>query len=375
MDIDKLENLLNGYEGPKLDFKEEFNLEEDHNKKEFAKDICAIANSRGGRGYIIFGVKDKTKEIIGVPESKLEEERIQQIATSRTEPPVQIRAENVPYKGKNLLVVTIFKSDSRPHQINHTGGFLIRRGSTTDIARRDEIASMMQECGTLSFETIMMGQLQMNMLNWDLIDKYLEKFKDISSDNKYILVEALGIIKKDSKSENYHPTMGGMLIFGKNVQTFLPNTGVKIYSENTATHISGTINEMLDEANDVCRNILGNKEKLLKAIDLSLSNALAHRDYWDNSRLTVIKIFDNRVEISNPGAFYQAEQIDKIKEQDISVKRNPWLYERLLMLDDKSRYLRKGTGLTSIKELFDNDAEVKFINITKYNIFKVILPR
>ena len=35
-------------------------------KKELAKDICAIANSRGGRGYIVIGVEDKTKRIIGI---------------------------------------------------------------------------------------------------------------------------------------------------------------------------------------------------------------------------------------------------------------------------------------------------------------------
>ena len=93
MDIDKLRYLINSYESPKLDFKEKFSLEEDNEKKEFARDVCAMANSRGGRGYIIFGIKDKTGEIVGVPDMDISEEKVQQIVTSRIEPPVTIRVE------------------------------------------------------------------------------------------------------------------------------------------------------------------------------------------------------------------------------------------------------------------------------------------
>lgn len=374
MDIDKLRYLINCYEGPKLDFKERFSLEEEHEKKEFVKDVCAIANSRGARGYIIYGIKDKTMEIVGVEKEELEEERIQQIVTNRTEPPVQIRIENVDLDGKNLIVLTIFKSDCRPHQMRQNGSFYIRRGSTTDVARRDEIASMLQESGVISFETILMGQLTLDMLNWDLIDKYLNKFKELKNDDKYILANALGIIKKDSKSEHYHPTMGGMLIFGRDVQTFLPNTGIKIYSKLGTYYITGTINQMLDSALEKCKEILKIANYPYKAIDLALANALVHRDYFDTNRCTTIRFFENRIEITNPGAFQKSDKVDKMTEQDINIKRNPWLYERLIMLDEKERYLRRGIGINTIKSCYQNKNEVKFINILKYNSFKVILP-
>lgn len=375
MDIDKLRYLLNSYEGPKLDFKEKFSLYEDHEKKEFSKDVCAIANSKGGRGYIVYGVKDGTMEVVGVPKSKLEEEKVQQIITNRTEPPIQIRIENVEYDEKNLIVVTIFKSDSRPHQIKQNGSFFIRRGSTTDLARRDEIAGMMQETGVLNFETILMGNIDIKMLNWGLIDRYLEKFKDLNEENKMVLVEALGIIKKDARNEHYHPTMGGMLIFGKEVQTFLPNTGVKIYSDKGVFYITGTINQILDSAVEKCKEILDYRDYPYKAIDLALSNALAHRDYWDSTRCITIKFYDNRLEIANPGALLYGEKVEKITENEVSVKRNPWLYERLIMLDESGRFLRSGTGINTIKSFYTNKEDVKFINLLKYNIFKVVLPK
>ncbi len=73
MDEKKLRSIIKKEEGTKLDFKlklEFYGLKV--GKKEFAKDICAISNSRGaGRGYIIVGVRDKTKEIVGLKKMRI----------------------------------------------------------------------------------------------------------------------------------------------------------------------------------------------------------------------------------------------------------------------------------------------------------------
>ena len=66
MEIKKLKILLKKEEGTKLDFKLSLDLINESGKKELAKDICAIANSKGGRGYIIIGIEDKTKKIVGI---------------------------------------------------------------------------------------------------------------------------------------------------------------------------------------------------------------------------------------------------------------------------------------------------------------------
>ena len=68
MDIKKLQRLLKKEEGTKLDFKLRLELWNETGKKELAKDICAIANSKGGRGYIVVGVVDKLKTIEGIKE-------------------------------------------------------------------------------------------------------------------------------------------------------------------------------------------------------------------------------------------------------------------------------------------------------------------
>ena len=131
MNPQKLKSLLGQKEGNKLDFKECLNLNTESGKKEFAKDVIAIVNSIGGRGYLIIGVKDKTKQIVGIDPKDFNEEQLQQIISYRCDPPVNIRVESVPYEDKYLGVITIFKSFQRPHQMRQTGAFYIRRGSTT----------------------------------------------------------------------------------------------------------------------------------------------------------------------------------------------------------------------------------------------------
>ena len=155
MNLHKLRQLLKNDEGFKLDFKLKLSLELESEKKEFVKDVIAIANTAGGRGYIIFGVEDQTRRIVGLEEiPEHVEERIQQIITNRATPPVPVRFDLLETNHKKVGVVTIFKRMQVPHQMIQTGAFYIRRGSTTDKANRHEIANMLQQFGMLSFENV-----------------------------------------------------------------------------------------------------------------------------------------------------------------------------------------------------------------------------
>ena len=154
MNIKKLMTLLQKDEGTKLDYKLFLDLNSESGKKEFAKDVCAIANSKGGRGYLIVGVKDKTKEIVGLDDDKIfAEERVQQIISSRCEPPIPIQVDILKYNNKKIEVITVFDGYQKPYQIRETGAFHIRRGSTTDVMRKYEVLKAFEENLDLSIET------------------------------------------------------------------------------------------------------------------------------------------------------------------------------------------------------------------------------
>ena len=199
MDTCKLMALLKREEGPKLDFKAKINLETYGEKKEFVKDVIAMANSRGGRGYIIFGVEDKTKKVLGINPKDYKEERIQQVIYNRCDPPVAVSVDFVELEGKTLGVLTVYRSHHRPHQMIHNGAFYIRRGSTTDTARRNEIANLFQENGLMTYETVVLKNVSLDEIDEKIVKSYFEKLGFVGDKPSEILMESLGIIGQKSK--------------------------------------------------------------------------------------------------------------------------------------------------------------------------------
>ncbi len=375
MTIQKLEELLSRSEYEKLDFKLDFNIDKESSKREFVKDVTAIANSKGGRGYIIFGVEDKKKEIVGVTAKKIEEERIQQLICGRCDPPVPIRMEEIIYKNKKLFVLTIFKSNQRPHQILQTGTFYVRRGSTTDIARRYEVASMLQENGILSYETTILPNAYFKDLDFELLKKYFSSSFSDDYKKTILLLEATGILGRDTERSEYHPTAGGMLLFGKNPQNFLPSTGINIDYCKKRIHIEGNIPSMLDKAEEILHSYIKNENYPLNIVLEALYNAVVHRDYWDNTREITVRIEPKMIEIENPGAVWRNEGIINIDSEINPPRRNSWLYQRLLIFDKKQRFTPGTLGLKCVQDTLETKGhEVKFVNLTKKNIFKVVLP-
>jgi predicted HTH transcriptional regulator len=380
LDKQKLYTLLQKQEGTKLDFKAMLSLKTESEKKELAKDIAAIANSKGGRGYLIYGIEDGTKKILGIEGKRYTEEQIQQIISQRCDPPVSVKLEIIDTDDKQVAVLTIYRSSQKPHQIRQTGVFYIRRGSTTDIARREEIASMLQESGILQHESIVLNRVEIKELDEKMVNYYISK-TGLTSTNEdyYTLLEGVGIIGRDEDNSGYHPTVGGMLVFGIYPQLYLPHTGVRLIDkcgDNQVILFSGHITKMLDEIEIFLRMKAAkiNERYPVEAVVEAVSNAVLHRDYFSLGREIVILIDNNRIEISNPGAICSDEDMPVLMEEYNPCRRNQWLYQRLLILDNKKRFLKTGTGMKRIFEAFKHHGGARFINNEKRNLFKVVLP-
>jgi len=374
MDRYKLKQLLGREEGPKLDFKACLSLTTESEKKELTKDVIAIANSRGGRGYIIFGVEDKTKKLLGIDPGDFKEEQIQQIIYNRSDPPVPVSVEFIKMDEKLIAVLTIFRSSHCPHQMLQNGAFYVRRGSTTDVARRSEIANMFQEYGLMTYETVVIKNAQPDAIDFELIKQYFASMNAISEKPDYVLLEALGIVGELDDGV-YCPTIGGLLLFGKNPSVYIPQAYVKvIYGEKTVCFF-GNILKLLDDSLGYIKETVTDEGYPFDAVEEALANALVHRDYLDNSRGINVVVTEKNIEISNPGAFTAGDRIYRYMKENNPSRRNAWLYQRLLTLDPKKRFLKSGIGMNRIKKAFRDIGEVKFLNIGRQNLFKVIMPR
>lgn len=377
MDSKRLLSLIKKEEGVKLDFKLKLSLQSEGNKKELAKDVCAIANSRGGRGYIIIGVEDKSKEIIGVNESEIiKEEQVQQIVSSRCEPPIPISVDTCKIQGKRICVITIYSGDQKPYQIRESGAFYIRRGSTTDTMRKQELIEAFEENLDFFMETSTVMKSDISFLDEDLLKQYFKnKGIELNEENKEFLLESSRIAYRERESGKMNCTLGGLLIFSNYNSLWIPQNMIKIINrinknKDEVIVIQGSILEMVDKSERVIYDLMPN-DYPSSAIIEGVKNAVLYRKYSSVNRVIEISIGYKSVSIDSPGALIEKSNLGK----EIShSKRNIWIYEKLITLDNNKRFLNNGRGFSRMKKAFYGVGKVKLINSIKDDYFKVILP-
>lgn len=379
MDKKKLMKLINKDEGTKLDFKQQLELDTESARKELAKDVCAIANSKGGRGYVVFGIEDKTKRIIGIDRSKFpDEEQLQQIISSRSEPPVPIRVDLVEVEDKILAVLTIYDGEQKPYQLRENGAFYIRRGSTTDTMRKQELVSAFHENLNLNIETCPILKSDIRSLNMRLIDQYFgSKGVEVSEENKLFLMESASIITKEKEGYRYYITLGGLLVFCDINNVYIPHNMIRIVNKvnkslSDIIVIQGNLLHMLDECERILLEILPHNYPSYAVFE-GVKNAVLYRDYTIFYKEIEVIVDFNSISVISPGDLIKGERRVQ-REKSNYFKRNMWIYEKLITLDRKNRFIRSGRGFSRMKKAFKKYGKVIFINSNEYNYFKVIYP-
>jgi predicted HTH transcriptional regulator len=115
MYLSELHDLIEGGENSQVEFKRKFSESE-----KIAKEMIAFANSKGGK--ILFGVDDN-KDIIGVESEKGEIELIDMAAKFFCGPAINYSAEIVHIYRKDVVVIDIPESRTKPHRLIENGKF------------------------------------------------------------------------------------------------------------------------------------------------------------------------------------------------------------------------------------------------------------
>lgn len=153
MDSTELEQLLNENESSALDFKRDqypFDNATDVQKGELLKDILAFANAwRRTDAYILIGVeesKGSRSKPVGIRQH-LDDSKLQQFVNSKTNRPVTFSYTAFHVDTVEIAIIAIPVQD-RPFYLTcdygrlRAGEVYIRRGSSTAIAKPDEIFKM-----------------------------------------------------------------------------------------------------------------------------------------------------------------------------------------------------------------------------------------
>ena len=383
MTAQKIKELCALGENSKVQFKQTL-----ENQRKIAAEMIAFANYRGG--VILFGIKDKTGEILG-----LDYEEVQRIsrevgntANEQIRPTLYLQTETVDVEGKIVLVVNVEEGVNKPYK-DLEGQIWIKQGSDKRrITENAEILKLFHESANyLPDEEAVFGtsinDLDMRLLNEYMIKVYDKRLDEFDVPNNLLLQNLRLLTAGNTLS------LAGLLFFGKNPQAFRPSFMIKAVSfygndmggtqYRDSKDFYGTIPELFEQGMSFLKsnlhslqvgqsfNSTGKLEISEIALEEILQNALVHRQYIKTAPIRIM-IFDNRVEITSPGHLPDGMSIEELKFGN-TFQRNPLI---AALCAKTMHYRGLGTGiLRAIKE----GADMDFVNNEAGDLFTVIIHR
>ena len=319
----------------------EFKVQRPDKSIKYMKTVVAFANGKGGQ--IVFGIDDKTREVVGVPEDKVFQEidAITNAISDSCEPTIipDVYLQNI--NDKPVIVAEIRAGRQKPYYIKADGlenGVYIRVSGTTRPADRDMSRELYYECDARSFDSVIRRDVEVTDED---IKNLCEQMKEVAIANsksnlqrssvkdvtKNVLL-SWGILKKD-ENEKIYPTNAYVYLTGQGGLRSMIQCAV--FKGTTRTvfldrrNYEGPLWEQVDEAVQfVLRNIrMGCRLEGVYRQDIYelppdsirelIVNAVMNCSYIQASNIQVA-IYDDRLEITSPGGLLPGVTIDLMKE-------------------------------------------------------------
>jgi predicted HTH transcriptional regulator len=210
--------MIKSGEGLRIEFKRRFSSYE-----KVAKELIAFANTRGG--HLFFGIDDD-KSIYGIESEKENFELINETALKYCEPPIQILLFSLDIDHKEILVVEVPESKTKPHRMQdyntimelNTAQVYVRVNDKSILSSKELIKLMQSKTTDMSLVNYNIGKQEKAV--FDYLDKNeiitvkeLSKFANISERRasrtliKLVRADLLLIHQKES-GESYFSYIG-----------------------------------------------------------------------------------------------------------------------------------------------------------------------
>lgn len=334
----ELLRVVRGGEDTYLELKVRFS-----NVEKLIAEIIALANTDGGA--IVFGVNDNLR-IEGIEDPESVEAQLREICSQQIQPPIVPWINKIAFDNGRRIVIMELTTANRPHR-TLDDRFYLREGAIKREATREELSRLYQETHLTRFEQVpvLKGEIARDIdesLFWSYVrgvnpGPWGETTKGFPTE---LVMREMGLAVKIG--EHMVPTMGGMLLFGKDerVKDLLPKADLRLTRHSgkgpeapivEQTHLQGNLlhlfegairfidryldlwdarpsRKMRGEAHFPEAETLGGDEAFLPvranyhrgAVTEALINALIHRDWSARDRQARINIYDQSVEFINP---------------------------------------------------------------------------
>jgi ATP-dependent DNA helicase RecG len=328
--------------------------------KEIVVAAAAMASLHGGQ--ICIGV-EATGEVCGVQVGKGTLEDLANKIAQGTSPRLTPSIYSIERRGKVVVVVTVAESVPKPV---HAFDRPYRRSGRTNqrLSQEEALRLFMTSRGVTWDQSTLSDATVDEDIDPALVRRFLfaartERRWEVPHETSMDRVlRQLGLVQ-DGKL-----TVAAVLLFGRNPQRLLTQAMVRCarFKGTTEVHfldmkvIQGSIIEQVEETlGFVKRNIrmaaeikgLHREEKWeypLEGLREAVVNAICHRDYASSANVQ-IRIFDDRLEVWNPGELPEGMTVEDLRRQHESKPRNKLIANAFFLI----KYIEQfGTGIQRI---------------------------
>ena len=309
-------------------------------KKRLSEHLSALSNQPGG-GFLVFGV-DNAGTAVGIDEAAIETtiNKLANLGRDALESPVLLDHAIETYGGARLLFVHVPESAVKPvhlrgKSLDHA---FIRSGGTTRSASRQEIGTMMLHSRTPRWEELHASLLLSDeelaeRLTAEPILKMLERPLPTSPAETIAWMQGERFVDQLPSGGGYVTNLGAIAAARK-LEDFsdlsrkvvrivvydgLNKTKTKLEKEGTKGYaisfqgIMSFVMSLLPQS-EVIQQALRQTRTVYPEIALReiIANALIHQDFSVSGAGPLIEIFDDRVEVSNPGGLLPSKRLDRL---------------------------------------------------------------
>lgn len=308
-----------------------------------AAEMVAFSNSGGGQIFV--GVNDdgRTAGLNSADIARLNQ-LVSNAASQSMHPPINPRTENISLlAGELVMIINIADGISKPY-LDNSGAIWVKSGADKrKVTSREEMQRIFQGAGIIHADETPVEGMSIADVDLDYFKMFFNKAYGEDLEEQEISITNL--LHNMNLMKNGVLNLSGALLFAKSPQFRLPAFVVKAVSyPGTDIHISeyrdsqdmvGKLEVIFNETmgflmrnirhvqSDQGVNLPGVLEIPKIVLEELLVNALIHRDYFISAPIRIF-IFDNRIEILNPGNLPNNLTLENIKAGNSNM-RNPIL--------------------------------------------------
>lgn len=298
-------------EGKTLEFKRDLSSPEG-----LLRTVVAFANTAGG--VVLVGVEDGTRHVRGIADPFALEERIASLLTDSIAPRLLPDLEILTFRKTHVVAVQVHPSPARPHHLVRAGvqaGTYVRVGSTNRRADDALIAEMHRFARGETFDERAMPSLDSEAIDFRAISESFAAVRKLGRKD----MPTLGLVTEYQGRQV--PTAGGVLLFGLDRLRHFPDAWIQV------GRFTGLDRARIADHAELKGSLLGAIEQTIAfvekhsthgahigrirrserwslppvAVREAVINAVAHTDYSQTGAPIRIAIFDDRLEVDNPG--------------------------------------------------------------------------